>query len=155
MASRYERDELFLALQRVANKTEEEAGALMDKTNTGLGSALFVTKIGPAKKLVSQFNNQNPRYRISLWGVKGAPNKSVFVYVRSLCMEPNAPWVKCCICDTPVKTCERKVPRFSDYRCPVHPEGKEVSDGGWVCSHECWEITGGLPLDKDRAEKIL
>lgn len=54
------------------------------------------------------------------------------------CVQPDAPWVQCCVCGMPVKTCERQVAIEGDYRCPAHPDGAELDDGRWVCSLDCW-----------------
>ncbi|MBI2674692.1 MAG: hypothetical protein HYX22_03085 [Candidatus Yanofskybacteria bacterium] len=58
------------------------------------------------------------------------------------CVQPNAPWVKCCICKKRIKTCERKKPvgKLNDYTCPVHDEGCQLQNGKWVCSFMHWEI---------------
>ncbi|KKT80806.1 MAG: hypothetical protein A3B99_05525 [Candidatus Yanofskybacteria bacterium RIFCSPHIGHO2_02_FULL_44_12b] len=61
------------------------------------------------------------------------------------CVEPGAPWVKCCVCKVSIKTCSRKVPAnantaMPDYTCPAHPQGAELSNGTWICSAECWDF---------------
>lgn len=53
------------------------------------------------------------------------------------CVEPDAPWMACCVCDRPIKTCERREPIDDSYLCPVHKDGSELTDGRWVCSDEC------------------
>lgn len=55
------------------------------------------------------------------------------------CVDPKARWVKCCVCKKRVKTCERKRSKGGDYRCPRHPNGAQLWNKQWVCSHECWE----------------
>ena len=57
------------------------------------------------------------------------------------CVQPNAPWVKCCVCKKRIKTCERKSSIHNSYLCPAHPDGVQLSDKKWVCSEACWEIT--------------
>jgi len=60
------------------------------------------------------------------------------------CVDPTATVVKCAVCGKDVYTCERTdIPidaNYPDYRCPVHPDGCEISGGGWVCSEECFEV---------------
>jgi len=63
--------------------------------------------------------------------------------MSQVCVNPEAPIVKCVICESPVHTCERVVAgdenEGGDYRCPAHPGGVEIStEKGWVCSSECW-----------------
>ena len=54
------------------------------------------------------------------------------------CVQPDAPWVQCCVCGKPIKTCERQAAVEGDYRCPAHPDGAELDDGRWTCSLDCW-----------------
>ncbi|OGN00577.1 MAG: hypothetical protein A3B91_01745 [Candidatus Yanofskybacteria bacterium RIFCSPHIGHO2_02_FULL_41_29] len=56
------------------------------------------------------------------------------------CVQPDAPWTKCCVCEAWIKTCERKKPVGFDYTCPVHPDGAQLPSGDWTCSYECWEV---------------
>ena len=57
------------------------------------------------------------------------------------CVQPNAPWVKCCICRNKIKTCQRKRPvgKLHDYTCPVHAGGVQLQNGKWACSPEHWK----------------
>lgn len=50
-----------------------------------------------------------------------------------VCIQPDAPWVKCCICERLVKTCHQ-----SD-NCPIHLEGYQ-NNGRWFCSGECEDV---------------
>jgi len=62
----------------------------------------------------------------------------------AVCGEPAAEWVKCVVCECPVKACEceelHRIGAVESYVCPVHSEGSELSGGGWVCCSECWDI---------------
>ena len=64
------------------------------------------------------------------------------------CVRPEAPVVKCCVCEKEVKTCERDVAINGNYVCPVHPEGAELSHGRWVCSDQCWDTATAEPPAK-------
>lgn len=55
------------------------------------------------------------------------------------CVQPNATWVRCCICKKAIKTCERKISVNNDYRCPEHPQGVQLDSGEWTCSQKCWD----------------
>lgn len=57
------------------------------------------------------------------------------------CVQPNASWVRCCICQNRIKTCERKKPvgKLNDYTCPAHGKGCQLHNGKWVCSFKHWE----------------
>ena len=55
------------------------------------------------------------------------------------CVDPLAKVETCVVCGSGVHTCERSVPVKGDYRCPAHPNGVEMSGGGWVCSEGCYE----------------
>jgi len=59
---------------------------------------------------------------------------------KKKCVDPDAPIVSCWVCGAKIHTCERKKAINSDYRCPVHGDGCELSDGRWVCSDKCWDI---------------
>ena len=50
------------------------------------------------------------------------------------CIKPEASWVKCCVCDSFVKTCSEKTP------CPAHPNGIKVSNEDWTCSAGCKSV---------------
>ena len=55
------------------------------------------------------------------------------------CVEPNAPWVKCCMCSKEIKTCQHKFPVGSSSDCPIHPGGSQLETGEWVCSFQHWD----------------
>jgi len=73
--------------------------------------------------------------------------------LEAKCVQPDAPWVECCVCGKKIKTCTRKEPiEYScghDYTCPAHPEGNQLCDQKkWVCSDECWEVAVG-PVSRE------
>lgn len=141
MAGRYDHDELFIALQR-HGKTEEEAEVILNEIDSK-GTHDFSMQFDSARKLAAEFHDRHELYNACMWG--DMVGGYVSVRVVSKCVDRRAPWVKCVVCGTEVKTCEREIPVDGDYRCPVHPEGTEISDGRWACSPECWEIAKKHP----------
>lgn len=55
------------------------------------------------------------------------------------CCDPQSPLAKCLNCDKIIHTCERTTAVNNDYRCPLHKEGFEDSDGNWFCCGECYD----------------
>ena len=55
------------------------------------------------------------------------------------CVQPDAPLEKCKNCKKIIHTCERTVAMYNDYRCPVHKDGFEDSNGNWFCCSKCYD----------------
>ena len=71
------------------------------------------------------------------------------------CVQPDAPWVKCAVCDNHIKICERKIAVDGDYTCPAHPEGVQITENVWVCSQGCWELATGEAKNPEDRHSIL